>query len=170
MKVMDFNLNLSVLQLSLSLEWPCCRKRRGAPMPVQVPVPVPVRVPVPVSSDPSSGSTCASALPQTVCQRCREVEVVYITVKGKGSRYHSVRGCSHAMVALTPGEARARGFSRCTQCFSPRVPKWVRTPHVTHASRNDQLLKSAGIFSPLPRVYGQAHTVCRRHMEAYSTA
>ena len=118
MKVMEFNLNLSLLQLSLSLEWPCCRKRREAPMPVQVPVPVPVLVPVPVSSDPSSGSTCASALPQTVCQRCREVEV-YITVKGKGSRYHSVQGCSHAMVAITPCEARASGFSKCKRCFDP---------------------------------------------------
>ena len=121
MKVMEFNLNLSLLQLSLSLEWPCCRKRREAQMPVQVPVPVPVRVPGPVSSDRPSGSTCANALPQTVCQRCREVEV-YITEKGKGSRYHSVQGCSHAMVAITPCEARARGFSQCKLCFSHRVP------------------------------------------------
>ena len=121
MKVMEFNLNLSLLQLSLSLEWPCCPKRREAPMPVQVPVPVPVRVPGPVSSDRPSGSTCARALPRTVCQGCREVDV-YITVKGKGSRYHSVQCCSHAMVALTPCEARARGFSRCTLCFRPRVP------------------------------------------------
>ena len=118
MKVMEFNLNLSLLQLSLSLEWPCCRKRREAQMPVQVPVPVPVRVPGPVSSDPSNGSTCASALPQTVCQRCREVEV-YITVKGKGNRYHSIQGCPHAMVALTPCEARARGLSQCKRCFDP---------------------------------------------------
>ena len=113
---MDFNLNLSFLQLSLSLEWPCCRKRREAPVPVQVPVPVPV------SSDPSSGSACASALPQTVCQRCREVEV-YITVKGKGSRYHAARGSSNAVVALTPCEARAMGLSQCNVCCRPRVLK-----------------------------------------------
>ena len=119
---MEINLNLSLLQLSLSLEWPCCRKRREAQMPMQVPVPVPVRVPGPVSSDRPSGSTCASALPPTVCQRCREVEL-YITVKGKGNRYHSVQGCSHAMVAITPCEARAMGFSQCKQCFSHRVPK-----------------------------------------------
>ena len=115
MKVMEFNLNLSLLQLSLSLEWQCCRKRREAQMPVQVPVPVPVRVPGPVSSDRPSGSTCANALPQTVGQRCREVKV-YITEKGKGNRYHSVQGCSHAMVAITPCEARARGFSKCKRC------------------------------------------------------
>ena len=77
MKVMEINLNLSLLQLSLSLEWLCCRKRREAQLPVQVPVPVPVRVPVRTPS----GSTCANALPQPVCQRCREVEV-YITEKG----------------------------------------------------------------------------------------
>ena len=83
-------------------------------MPVQVPVPVPVRVPMRTPS----GSTCANALPQTVCQRCREVEV-YITEKGKGSRYHSVQGCSHARVAITPWEARAIGFSKCKLCFDP---------------------------------------------------
>ena len=115
MKVMEINLNLSLFQLSLSLEWLCCRKRREAQLPVQVPVPVPVRVPGPVSSDRPSGSTCANALPQTVCQRCREVEV-YITEKGKGNRYHSVKGCSHARVAITPCEARARGFSKCKRC------------------------------------------------------
>ena len=118
MKVMEFNLNLSLLQLSLSLEWPCCRKRREAQMPVQVPVPVPVRVPGPVASDRPRGSTCANALPQTVCQRCREVKV-YITEKGKGNRYHSVQGCSHARVATTPWEARAIGFSKCKLCFDP---------------------------------------------------
>ena len=118
MKVMEFNLNLSLLQLSLTLEWPCCRKRREAQMPVQVPAPVPVRVPGPVSSDRPSGSTCANALPQTVGQRCREVKV-YITEKGKGNRYHSVQGCSHARVAITPWEARAIGFSKCKRCFDP---------------------------------------------------
>ena len=116
MKVMEFNLNLSLLQLSLSLEWPCCRKRREAQLPVQVPAPVPVRVPGPVSSGRPSGSTCANALPQTVCQRCRETEVC-ITEKGKDSRYHSIKGCSHARVAITPGEARANGFSECKRCF-----------------------------------------------------
>ena len=142
MNVVDFNLNLSLLQLSLSLGWPCCHKRREAQLPVQVPVPLPVRVPGPVSSDRPSGSTCANALPQTVCQLCREVEV-YITEKGKGIRYHSVQGCSHAMVAITPCEARAR------------LLEMQAMP-----SRHDQLLKSADIFSP----------VCKRHMEAYSTA
>ena len=116
MQVMEINLNFSLLQLSLSLEWPSGRKRREAQLPVQVPVPVPVRVPGPVSSDRPSGSTCANALPQTVCQRCREVEV-YITEKGKGTRYHSIKGCSHARVAITPGEARANGFSKCKRCF-----------------------------------------------------
>ena len=106
MKVMEINLNLSLLQLSLSLEWPCCRKRREAQLPVQVPVPVPVPVPVrvpgPVSSDRPSGSTCANALPQAVCQRCREVEV-YITEKGQGQslslrkRLFSRKGGDHAM-------------------------------------------------------------------------
>ena len=118
MKVMDLNLNLSVLQLSLSLEWQRCRKRREAPLPVQVPVPVPVLGPVPVSSGPSRSSIRASALPQPVCQRRREVEV-YITEKGKGSRYHSVKGCSHARVAIKPCEARASGFSKCNRCFGP---------------------------------------------------
>ena len=118
MKVMEINLNLSLLQLSRSLEWPCCRKRREAQMPVQVPAPVPVRVPGPVSSDRPSGSTGANALPKTVCQRCREVDL-YTPEKGKGTRYHSIKGCSHARVAITPGEARASGFSKCKRCFDP---------------------------------------------------
>ena len=115
MKVMEINFILSLLQLSLLLEWPCCRKRREAQLPVQVPVPVPVRVPRPVPSVRPSGSTCANALPQTVCQRCREVEV-YITETGKGSRYHAVKGCSHARVAITRCEARAKTFSDCERC------------------------------------------------------
>ena len=118
MKVMGINLNVSFLQLSLSLEWPCCRKRREAQLPVQVPVPVPVPVRVRVPVRTPSGSTCANALPQTVCQRCREPEV-YITEKGKGTRYHAIKGCSHARVAITPCEARASGFSKCKRCFDP---------------------------------------------------
>ena len=116
MKVMEINLNVSFLQLSLSLEWPCCRKRHEAQLPVQVPVPVPVPVPVRVPMRTPNGSTCANAVPQTVCQRCREPEV-YITEKGKGTRYHAIKGCSHARVAITPGEARANGFSKCKRCF-----------------------------------------------------
>ena len=86
-------------------------------MPVQVPVPVPVRVPGPVSSDRPRGSTCASDRP--VPQYRRRVVEVYITEKGKGKRYHSVQGCSHARVAITPWEARAIGFSKCKLCFDP---------------------------------------------------
>ena len=94
-------LELVTLALSLSLEWPCCRKRREAQLPVQVPVPVPVPVPVRVPVRTPSGSTCANALPQTVCQRCREVEV-YITERGKGhslslhKRLLSRKGGDHA--------------------------------------------------------------------------
>ena len=156
MKVMEISLNLSLFQLSLSLEWLCCRKRREAQLPVQVPVPVPVRVPGPVSSDRPSGSTCANALPQTVCQRCREVEV-YITEKGNGQslslreRLFSRKGGDHAMRG-----ARERLLEM--QAMPSRHE--FASPHVTHASRRDHILNSDDIFSP----------VCKRHMEAYSTA
>ena len=124
-----FFLNLT---LSLELPWPSlCPRRRGA---AQVPVPVPPPAPVPdprasasasasaavwdsSSATPSaSASANANAAPvrrEDECPDCREV---WVTVKGKGQRYHFKKECYNAVRPVQLRVARAKGLTPCNIC------------------------------------------------------